>query len=94
MLCIVPLLLRSFLLPRFPLHVEEHLRILLSLLVTTDFVLQVFKRGQLKFAKQKYLEALKLLDHALDTETDEQAGARIPPRPLPPLTPSPQTEPS
>jgi hypothetical protein len=56
-------------------------------LLTSGFGLQVFKRGQLKFAKQKYLKALKLLDHAFDIETDEQAGARKIPRPLRPNTP-------
>lgn len=33
-----------------------------------------FKLGQLRMARQKYLKAMKLLDSAFDTETEEQVG--------------------
>ena len=33
---------------------------------------RTFKAGRLDLARQKYLKALKLVDHAFDIETDEE----------------------
>ena len=34
----------------------------------------MFKTGQLRHARDKYLKALKILDSAFDIETDEEVG--------------------